>query len=167
MTKIITAGRTDLKDFFEQSGNFSGGKLLHTPFLVFLEEEDTVRVKIVDNAEELLSFPDETPVMGQWQGNFRSDFFQFTVGDYRPYAEEKRKKWEKSLSSAKNVVKKLGPNGGFRSLSYEYTAEGGYTRSGGTGLAAESAKIEAFFEKQGIPITVQREEKQKTNKRPC
>jgi hypothetical protein len=104
--------------------------------------------------------------MGQWQGNYRSDFFQFTVGDYRPYAEEKWEKWEKSLSSARNVVKKLGPNGGFRSLSYEYTAEGGYTVSASAVLAAESAKIEAFFEKQGIPVTVQREEKQKTNRRP-
>ena len=54
----------------------------------------------------------------------------------------------------------------FLALSYEYTAEGEYTVYGGTGLAAESAKIEAFFEKQGIPITVKREEKQKPNRRP-
>lgn len=166
MTKIVTTGRTDLKDFFEKSGNFSGDKLLHTPFLVFLEEEDTIHVKLIDSAEQLLSFPDETPVMGQWQGNYRSDFFQFTVSDYRPYAEEKWEKWEKLLSSAINVVKRLGPNGGFRYLSYEYTAEEGYTAHGGTGIAAEAAKLEAFFEKQGIPIIIQREEKQKPNRRP-
>lgn len=90
MTKVFTAGRTDLKDFFEKSGNFSGAKPTQTPFLVFLEEEVAIRVKIVDSADQLLTFPDETPVMGQWQGNYRSHFFQFTVGDYRPYAVEKR-----------------------------------------------------------------------------
>ena len=75
MIKIITAGRTDLKDFFEKSGNFSGTKLTHTPFLVFLEREDAIHVHIVDRAEQLLTFSDEMKVMGQWQGNYRSDFF--------------------------------------------------------------------------------------------
>jgi hypothetical protein len=159
MTKIITAGRTDLKDFFEKSGNFSGVKLTHTPFLVFVEEEGAIRVHIVDSADQLLSFPDETPVMGQWQGNYRSDFFQFTVGDYRPYADEKRKQWENHLLSARNVVKEVGPQGGFRYLSYEYTTEGGSTVHAGTGFAAEARELEAFFNQHGIPITVKREEK--------
>src|SRR5437588_4646314 len=123
MTKIITAGRTNLKDFFEKSGNFSGVKLTHTPFLVFLEKEDAIEVRIVDTADQLLEFANETPVMGQWQGNYRSDFFQFTVGDYRPYADEKKKQCERSLLSARNVVKRIGQQGGLRSLSYEYTAE--------------------------------------------
>ncbi len=100
MTKIITAGHTDLNDFFEKSGNFSGVKLTHTPFLVFLEEEGAFRVHIVDSVDQLLSFPNETPVMGQWQGNYCSDFFQFTVGDYRSYTDEKKKQWEKSLLPA-------------------------------------------------------------------
>jgi len=160
MTKVITAGRTDLKEFFEQSGNFSGGKLTHTPFLVFLEEESAIRVRIVESAEQLLSFPDETPVMGQWQGNYRSDFFQFTVGDYRPYADEKKKRWEQSLLSARNVVKQVGPQGGLRYLSYEYTAEGGYTTRTSTNSAEEARKLEAFFHQHNIPITEKREEKQ-------
>jgi hypothetical protein len=63
MTKIITAGRTDLKDFFEKSGNFDEVRLTHTPFLVFLEEEGAIHVHIVDSAVQLLSFPDETPVV--------------------------------------------------------------------------------------------------------
>lgn len=161
MTKIITAGRTDLKDFFEKSGNFSGVKLTHTPFLVFLEEEGTFRVYIVDSADQLLSFPDETPVMGQWQGNYRSDFFQFTVGDFRPYADEKKKQREKFLLSARNVVKEVGPQGGLRYLSYEYTAAGGHLVHASTGFAAEARKLETFFNQHGIPITVRREEKQK------
>lgn len=164
MTKIITTGRTDLKDFFEKSGNFSGAKLLHTPFLVFLQEDDAIHVRIVESADQLLSFPDETPVMGQWQGNYRSDFFQFTVGDYRPHADEKRKQREKSLLSARNVIKYLGPQGGFRSLSYEYTAEEGYAVHTGTATAAEARELEEFFHQHGIPITEKREEKQKRNR---
>ena len=109
MTKIVTAGRSDLKDFFEKSGNFSDVKLAHTPFLVFLEEEDAIHVHIVDRSAQLLSFSDETKVMGQWQGNYRSDFFQFTVSDYRLYVDEKKKQREKSLLSARNVVKQVGP----------------------------------------------------------
>ena len=54
-------------------------KLTHTPFLVFHEEEGAIRVHIVDSSDQLLRFPDETPVMGQWQGNYQSDFFQFTI----------------------------------------------------------------------------------------
>lgn len=159
MVKIITDGRTDLKDFFEISGNFSGVKLNHTPFLVFSEEDDVIRVHIVDSADQLLKFPDETPVMGQWQGNFRSDFFQFTVGDYSPYADAKRMQREKALLTARNVVKELGPRGGLRYLSYEYTAPEGYTVHTGTGSTAEARELEAFFTQHSIPIIVRREEK--------
>jgi hypothetical protein len=67
----------------------------------------------------------------------------------------------KSLFSARNVVKRVGPQGGFRSLSYEYTVEGGHTLRGGTSLAADAGKLEAFFSQHEIPITVEREEKQK------
>ncbi len=160
MTKVFTAGRTDLKDFYEKSGNFSAAKLTHTPFLVFLEKEGAIRVKIVDSADQLLTFSDETSVMGQWQGNYRSDFFQFTVGDYRSYAVEKRKQWEKALLSARNVIKQVGPQGGLHYLSYEYTAEGGYTVHTSTGSTAEAKELEAFFNQHNIPITVKREEKQ-------
>ena len=160
MAKIITAGRTDLKEYFEISGNFSGAKLTHTPFLVFsADDDDVIRVHIVDSADQLLKFPDETPVMGQWQGNFRSDFFQFTVGDFRPYADAKRIQREKSLLTARNVVKELGPKGGFRYLSYEYTAQEGYTVHTGASSAAEARELEAFFNQHGFPITVRREEK--------
>jgi hypothetical protein len=62
--------------FFEQSGNFSTDKLLHTPILLLKEKEDTIHVKIVDNAEQLLSFPDETPVMGQWHMPMDACFFK-------------------------------------------------------------------------------------------
>ncbi len=87
MTKVILAGRTDLLDYFRNSGVFEASKLNHTPFLVFIESDNTIQVQIVFNAKELLTYPAETPVMGQWQGNWRSDFFQFTVGDYHHFLE--------------------------------------------------------------------------------
>jgi hypothetical protein len=91
MAKIITAGSTDTQEFFEKSGNFETGvKLIHTPFLVFLEGENAIHVQIVDTVERLLLFPDGTPVMAQWQGNDGNHFYRFTVGDYRAYAEKKK-----------------------------------------------------------------------------
>lgn len=100
--KLITAGRTDIDVYFEQSGVLGrgpakglvlgmkgGAKLNHTPFLVFRQDGENVAVDIVDQALNLLSYPDDTPVMGQWSGNWRSDFFQFTVGDARRHLEAK------------------------------------------------------------------------------
>jgi hypothetical protein len=50
---------------------------------VFLITGDTVEVGIVDNAKKLLELPDDTKVMSQWRGEWRSDYFQFKVGDLR------------------------------------------------------------------------------------
>lgn len=81
--KIITTGRDDLKDYWKLSGALTRQKLPHTPFLVFLEEDDKVEVRVVDNITDLLTYPDETKVMNQWTGTWRSDFFKFTVGEAR------------------------------------------------------------------------------------
>jgi len=86
--KIILVGRTDVKDYF-QSGVFSHSKLNHTPFLAFLISGDEVQVRIVYSAKELLTLPNETPVMGQWRGEWHSDYFQFTVEEYRQFLESK------------------------------------------------------------------------------
>ena len=86
--KVITSGRTDLDDYFRLSGIRDHKKLTHAPFLVFLIAGDVVEVVIVDNARKLLEYPDETQVMAQWTGQWRSDFFQFKVGDFRKYAAE-------------------------------------------------------------------------------
>lgn len=82
---VVTTGRTDVEAYFEQSGIRESKKLKHTPLLVFVEDGHTVEVKIVDNAAALLTYPDRTKVMGQWRGQWRSDFFQFTVGQLRTY----------------------------------------------------------------------------------
>jgi len=86
--KIITNGRTDLDSYFKLSGIREYSKLVHTPFLVFVASADTVEVRVVDNVKKLLEYPDETQVMAQWSGQYKSDFFQFKVSDLRRYDTE-------------------------------------------------------------------------------
>ena len=86
--QIVTAGREDVDDFFKLSDVFTAERLNHTPLIVFIAIADVIQVRLLNYASELLSFPDDTPVMGQWRGTMHSDFFQFTVGQYRAYAEE-------------------------------------------------------------------------------
>jgi hypothetical protein len=88
--KIVTAGRIDTEELFRISGVLSYSKLNHTPFIVFQELDEGIVVALVRNKDELLmSYSDETKVMVQWKGQWRSDFFQFTVGDVRDYLREK------------------------------------------------------------------------------
>ena len=79
--QVITSGRTDVSEYFEGSGIRDWEKLPHTPLLVFQVTDDTVTVRIVNDPRDLLEFPDDTKVMGQWRGQWRSDFFQFTGRD--------------------------------------------------------------------------------------
>jgi hypothetical protein len=83
MATIVTAGRTDLDDYFTKGDFATQAVYAHTPLLVFLEGETEVTIKLIGSREELLHYPDETKVMGQWRGKGRSDFFQYTVGQAR------------------------------------------------------------------------------------
>lgn len=83
--KIVTDGRTDIKDLFKISGILEASKLNHTPFLAFIASGDKVTVEIVNSAKKLLTYPNPTPVMVQWRGQWSSDFFRFTVKDVRQY----------------------------------------------------------------------------------
>jgi len=152
MTRITLAGRTDIDEYFKLSGVFESERLTHTPLLVFIVGQDSLTVRIVDKATDLLSFPDETPVMGQWAGQWRSDFFQFTVGQYRQHLEAKLE----PLKTAQNVVKTVGPQGGFRHLSYEYVNECGTLTHTGTGSKTEAERLEMFFAKHNIPIKLEK-----------
>lgn len=87
MVEIILPGRTDTEDYFEISGIFELPKITRTPFLVFAQTDDKVEVHIVSSARELLDYPPDTQVMGPWTSKWRSDFFKFTVGQYRAYLE--------------------------------------------------------------------------------
>lgn len=84
----IKSGRDDLADYFQKSGIREYKKLQHAPFVVMIPGEDSVDVDIVDNAKKLLAFADDTPVLAQWRGEWRSDFFRFTVGQLRQYVTD-------------------------------------------------------------------------------
>ena len=150
MVKIVLDGRKDINDYFKLSRVFESERLNHTPLLAFIASEDTVTVRIIDRPSELLALADETPVMGQWGGEWRSDYFQFTVGQYRQYVDAKYE----PLKSARNVLKVVGPKGGFRSLSYEYVNEDGVVVHSGTGFKDEAERLEKFFASHNIPITI-------------
>lgn len=82
--KVVTAGRKDLADYFKLHVG-KQGKLPNSPLLAFRHTDSGIAVEIVIKPEELLSLPDETPVMGIWPGQWKSDYFQFTVRDYREF----------------------------------------------------------------------------------
>lgn len=153
MVKVITDGRTDLDDYFKLSGILDYEDLNHTPLLVFILSEDIVKVRIVHKPPELLSLNDDIQVMGQWRGEWRSDFFQFTVGQFRKHFESKYD----HLKTARNVIKKVGKRGGFQSISYEYTDERGIIAHIVTSSKAKSETLEVFFKKYDIPIQIEME----------
>jgi hypothetical protein len=117
---------------------------------VFAAEEDCVEVTIVDDPRELLSMDDSTQVMGRWRGEWRSDFFQFTAGQYRQYVNKK----DEALRGASNVVKTIGPQGGFRELRYEIVNEHGTSVHFSTGIKSEAERLELRFRGYGIPVAV-------------
>jgi len=93
--EVITSGRTDVKEYFQESGIREYKKLKHTPLLVFLRGEGVVEVEILECADKLLAYPNDTKVMGQWKGEWKSDFFQFTVGQFRDHiAQYPRESWQ-------------------------------------------------------------------------
>ncbi len=85
---VITAGRTDVEEFFRLSDLREAKRLVHHPLLVFVELADGVEVRIVDNAVTLLTYPDETKVMVRWGGRWRADYYQFRVGQFRQYVAQ-------------------------------------------------------------------------------
>lgn len=82
---LILPGRTDVDRYFAQSGIRESRKLRHAPFLVFLEGNAWTSVELVDSAPKLLTYPDATPVLGQWRGEHSSDFFRFAVSQLREF----------------------------------------------------------------------------------
>jgi hypothetical protein len=83
--EVETAGRTDVDEFFRLSGIRETKRLNHHPLLIFMVTGATVRVVIESDPRRLLEYPADTRVMAQWGGQWRSDFFQFTVGQFRDY----------------------------------------------------------------------------------
>ena len=65
--------------------------------------------------------------------------------------EAERERWE-LLRSAKNVRRVVGPRGGFRYLSYEYTDREGVAQHHSAGFRDEAGKLLRFFEEHGMPV---------------
>ena len=79
------AGQTEA--LFSKSGLIRPGKLDHHAFVVFEFDPNLpgLHVKIVRTVSDVLAHADDTPVMLQWPGAKRSDYFHFTVGDLRDF----------------------------------------------------------------------------------
>jgi hypothetical protein len=150
MPTIKLAGRTDVEDYFKRSGVFDADRMEDTPFIVYLVRDDEIVVELVHSPAKLVTYPDDTPVMSQWVTDEISDFFQFTVGQFKQHRDAR----ERRLRSAKNVVKVVGPRGGFRSLAYEYI-DAGVTIHVAIGIRDEAERLEAFFKRSNIRITIQ------------
>jgi hypothetical protein len=81
---VETTGRNDLPSLFKLSGILEDVSLDHTPFLAFVVKDQRVIVNIFKSARQMVSdLTPETPVMVQWAGRWRSDFFKMTVGDIK------------------------------------------------------------------------------------
>lgn len=61
------------------------------------------------------------------------------------------------LKSARNVVVYVGPRGGFRHLSYQYTSVDGINCSASNGFKSESEKLIGIFKQYGIDVLIQTE----------
>lgn len=66
-------------------------------------------------------------------------------------AERERERWE-NLKRATNVTKVVGPRGGFRRLSYQYTDDNGVTHHTSLGFKDEAEEIERFLQQHGIEV---------------
>jgi hypothetical protein len=86
---VETSGRAPDADFWRLFGpTLLKQRLTHTPILAFPVTNDAVKVEVYDKARDALTLPDNTPLMVQWPGQWRSDWFQLTVGELRAAATE-------------------------------------------------------------------------------
>lgn len=82
--EIIVAGRFTNPDFWKIYGpTLLTQRLTQMPLLAFVVSDGSVKVEIFDRARDALNLPDETKLMTQWPGQWRSDWFQLTVGELR------------------------------------------------------------------------------------
>lgn len=76
---LLKGFRKQKDDLFKLCESFHGsGKLNHRPFLMVNEGT----IEMCDTLAELETYPPETQVLVQWRGEWRSDFFEFTVADW-------------------------------------------------------------------------------------
>lgn len=90
---IITHGiRHDEPHLFERSEVLSGRDAMQRPYLVIVDASimgeswnsaNSAVVTQVRDIADLLEYPDAAVVLWTWPGKDRSDYFRFTVGEFR------------------------------------------------------------------------------------
>lgn len=76
------------RHFFEESGIRNNEKQAQRPYLIVRKSKTRLNLGLVYTAEELLTYPNTTKVLTQWEGKKRSDYYSFKVGDLRKYISE-------------------------------------------------------------------------------
>lgn len=84
-------GTGQCDQLFTKSGLIGDAALVHHPFLVFVVDpvSQILRVEIVKTVRDLMFYDDQTPVMLQWPGQWRSDWFHFKVIDLREHLKRR------------------------------------------------------------------------------
>ncbi|NFH78662.1 hypothetical protein FDA09_04485 [Clostridium botulinum] len=76
--------------------------------------------------------------------------------DYLKTIAEDEKKLLEELKSAKNIVKSVGPRGGFRYLCYEYITLDGSKSNKSIGLKKEADKLLELFSKYNLNVKIEK-----------
>ena len=87
MQLAIHGVRKDTDELWRSSGVLEWSKLSHTPFIAITQTEGVINVHLIDSAKKAALLPEETPLLIQWKGQWRSDFFQTTAGEVKMQVE--------------------------------------------------------------------------------
>jgi hypothetical protein len=85
---VRTFGRRMTEDFWVKSGILKYESLVHNPILAFVSDGGQVQVQVHECPLDVCYLPDDTPIMAQWPGKWRSDWFQGTAGDLKKAMED-------------------------------------------------------------------------------
>lgn len=119
---------------------------LNPPVTALLVKEGKPVTEQVIYPEALLrDYPDDTKVIGVLRTEFRSLQVEFTVGEYRELVKQRDEKLLLRLKTAKSVVKRVGPRGGFRSL--DVACEGSFVSFGSP---SKAQKVVLMLESLGF-----------------
>jgi hypothetical protein len=110
-------------------------------------------------------------VYGEWSRNFDRfigvcfpgihtldvtwDSLEIIDAEYLERLAKERQEKMDPLKAARNVVKRVGPRGGFRYLTYEYTDKTSVNVYASTGSRSEAKELEKFFSEHGIPVKIE------------
>lgn len=73
--------------YFGESGENGINNPSHYPVLATTVTDGQVSIRALRDKSEILRLSDETKCVGQWGGQNRSDFFEFTALDYKRFVE--------------------------------------------------------------------------------